>query len=156
MLVKAAGPRRSHNCARYKLAGVTCVPVDSKIPLGSRVPFPPGSEALISVPTQPMHQLSTPGGCCTKRKGVLTFHATAQPTVQPCPEPEFPRSRKAIPGVCVGALGMLAPSASKPVYQRVCGEMPAACVLVKFRTAAGPVPIAAVTRGQSPVPLDWH
>src|SRR5712691_662117 len=118
MLVKAAGPRRSHNCARYKLAGATCVPVDSKIPLGSKVPFPPGSDALISVPTQPIHQLSAPGGSCTRRKGVSTFHATAQPTVQPCPEPALPRSRKPIPGVCDGALGMLELSASKPVYQR--------------------------------------
>ncbi len=34
---------------------------------------------VTGVPMQPMHQFIAPGGCCTSRKGELTFHATDHP-----------------------------------------------------------------------------
>jgi hypothetical protein len=42
---------------------------------------------VTGAPMQPMHQFSAPGGCCTSRKGELTFHATAQPISHPWPDP---------------------------------------------------------------------
>ena len=73
---------------------------------------------VTGAPMQPMHQFIAPGGCCTRRNGELTFHATAQPTSQPWPEPAVARLEKAMPGLCSVPPGNLPPSTSRPVAQR--------------------------------------
>src|SRR5215472_4134018 len=117
MLVNAAGPSLSHSCARYKLAGVTCVPSNSKMPLGKMLELP-GAALLSSVPMQPMHQLITPGGAWTSKCGDDTFQATAQPASHPCPEPSWPRLEYAMPSVLSLPPGNWLWSASRPVAQR--------------------------------------
>src|SRR5207248_1031631 len=99
------------NCSRYKLAGSTGLPSESNTPFG-----PVGD--VTGLPTQPMHQLIVPGGCCTTRNGDRAFHATDHPISQPCPEPMVARLVNAMPAVRSAEPGKLPPSTNRPVAQR--------------------------------------
>src|SRR5262245_39285705 len=68
----ASGPRRSHNCARYRLVGATATPGESMTPFA-------GSGVGDTVPDEPMAQLAAPGGCSTTIALATLFQMTAQP-----------------------------------------------------------------------------
>ena len=63
-----------------------------------------------------MAQLIAPGGFWITYVFAVQFHATAQPIVQPWPEPIAPRFMKSIPPSGTRQL-----STSNPVDQRMCG-----------------------------------
>src|SRR5262245_56492120 len=109
MLIKALSPNRSRNCSRYRLSvspRSTFAPSDSYVP--------GGWDVVIFVPVQPMHQFIVPGAASTFTCGVVRFHATLQPVVQPCPEPAVVRLLYSMPVLPF----MSPPSVSTPVVQR--------------------------------------
>src|SRR5260370_8347813 len=117
---------------------------------------PPGAPAVTSVPTQPMHQLFTPGGSCTSKSGLVTFQATALPASQPWPEPKLPRSEKAIPGVPDVPPGNWLLSANMPVAQRWGGANPRLSELL-FSNTTEPVTYASAPYPHTPAsPFEHH
>src|SRR6478672_8715446 len=101
MFLSAWGPRRSASCAKYRLAGATGTPCESRMPSGKYGgPLSKGRELSLLFPIEPISQLAEPGGFWMIYSFAEQFQATPQPIDQPSGQFDYsiwgkPRRRKA-------------------------------------------------------------